>query len=292
MKIGDLITEVKVFNKQELTEPLKDTDSIRVFHGARDLDTVVFAITHGLTGDQKANRTYSYENNNNPKGLFVTLDLNTAKEFGAYVIEFHTKVSDLEAPVWPSGMYTVQGGKESFFKSEEERENHRLQQRNKFKNDENENIRNSDRPELAATLFSLRERQALFVGDLNPNSIKAIWVSSDPAKIKQPYERLSIKEFLKMFQTSGIKTRFGSVQNTLNKELDLKHNAYMVTPREMISFEELVNRFVKDYGLEFDEAAEILVKNKDYIKKSLWSDRQYDNVINDPLFLKYKNSTK
>ena len=98
----EYLVEVKIIGRGIPKKPLSDSDTIRVYHGAYDLGTVVQALKYGLTGDIRADRRYSYEANNNPRGLFVTPDLDVAKEFGPYIIEFHTRVSDLEAPVWPA----------------------------------------------------------------------------------------------------------------------------------------------------------------------------------------------
>lgn len=138
------------------SEPLRDNDTVRVYHGTSTIEVVVSAIQNGSSGDTRADGRYSYESNNNPKGLFVTPDLRTAKEFGNLIIEFHTKVHDLESPVWPNGTFTVQGGMTGIFNDQQERELERMRQRNRFSNDEMEYIRNSDRPELAAIFFSIR----------------------------------------------------------------------------------------------------------------------------------------
>jgi len=71
----------------------------------------VKAATQGVSGQARADRRYSYEADNNPQGLFVTLSVDVAKEFtfrGA-IMEFTTSVDNLEPAVWPSGGYTVQG---------------------------------------------------------------------------------------------------------------------------------------------------------------------------------------
>jgi hypothetical protein len=39
----------------------------------------------------------------------------------------------------------------------------------------------------------------------------------------------------------------------------------------------------------FEEIANILANNLDYIRNFVWSDRQYNQIINDPEFIKYKD---
>ena len=159
MKIEDIM-EVTIVDTHPT--PLRDTDTVKLFHGTSNLDFIITAVKKGFSGDTYADRIYSYEYNNNPRGLFVTPDFKTAKYFGQYVIEFHARVSDLESPVWPNGSFTVQGGMSGIFSSEQERELERLRNREEYSNSDIEYIRNSDRPELAA-IFSFWWRTSSIV---------------------------------------------------------------------------------------------------------------------------------
>lgn len=180
---------------------------------------MVSFLAKGLIGDVKIHRKYSYENNNNPRGLFVTPDLKTAKEFGAYVIEFHARVKDLEAPVWPGGGFTVQGQMAEYFKDDEHRNQVALQRMLEIKKtSQYEFIKESDNPSLAHWLLLGGERQALFVGNLNPNSIRAVWISSNPERIMQRYNRYSPRDVIKMYKTKGIPTPYGTLFKANEKE--------------------------------------------------------------------------
>lgn len=183
----------------EHRKPLKDTDTIRVYHGFNDIGDIFQTLKTGLSGQERANRIYSYEFNNNPKGLFVTIALSVAKQFGQYIIEFHTPVKDLEAPVWPNGSYTVQGQMAASFNEPEDRENARMDARKKSSESKYPSIQQSDRPELAELLYQTSEQQALFIGNLNRNSVRAIWVNPTPEKCGTycTFKRMSVKEFLK-----------------------------------------------------------------------------------------------
>jgi hypothetical protein len=132
IKFLDIIKEVRVLNPDILLltkeEPLKDNDTIRVYHGFNDFDDAIIAVKYGLSGKEKARRIYSYEANNNPYGLFVTLDFEKAKDFShprkdgtVVVFELNVKVSDLEAPVWPGGAFTTPGQYSQYWEDEEER---------------------------------------------------------------------------------------------------------------------------------------------------------------------------
>jgi hypothetical protein len=123
-----ILNEVRYLDPMKEDEPpISDEETIRVYHGFRDRDQAFKALTKGLSGKSRADRTYSYEFVNNPKGLFVTIDFDVAKEFGSsgIIIEFTSKISDLEAPVWKGGRYFVQGEYTSGFKDESEREEER-----------------------------------------------------------------------------------------------------------------------------------------------------------------------
>ena len=110
-----LVNEIRVinpnfsYNKGKFTSmedepPLHDNETIRVYHGFNKFEDAIMAAKFGLSGEEKARRIYSYESNNNPNGLFVTLDYETAKKFTypsgdrgiKVVMELSVKVADLE----------------------------------------------------------------------------------------------------------------------------------------------------------------------------------------------------
>ena len=283
MRAHEFLVEVRILQPGNETEPLLDTDTIRVYHGAFDFNTITNAIQYGLTGDTYANRRYSYEANNNPKGLFVTPDLKTAKEFGDYVLEIHTKVSDLEAPVWPGGNFTVQGGMSGTFSDDDEREAERIKQRELNKTHDLDVIKNSDRPELAASLIATGEPQALFTGNLDSNSVRAVWISTNPARINQPYKRYTIPEFIKKLETDGISNRYGSTYNKMDTTSDNAREASqkLVKPRDTVTADELINKLQQQHpNMDHDRIVKILKTSPDYIRRLVWNDRQYQAVIN------------
>jgi len=228
-EINDLKGELPVY--PDTHEPIADTEVIRVYHGFDNVAHAVRALTRGLSGKERVGRNYSYEANNNPKGLFVTLDLKVAKRFGNYIIEFHAKASDLEAPVWPNGSYTVQGQMSGTFGDEDEREAARMKRREEARSSKFKGVRDSDRPELGDTLLANSEYQALFTGELNPNSIRAIWVNKTPEKSGRfsDYTRMNPKEFLKDYEPSA----------------DYRHR--ILQPREQFNMEEFLKRMMAKY---------------------------------------------
>lgn len=270
------LNEVRVITRKE-SEPLKDTDSILVYHGTSSTELVKQWITKGLTGDTKANRTYSYEFNNNPKGLFVTPDLDTAKEFGTLIIEFHASVSDLESPVWPNGTFTGQGQMSGRFDSEEEREEERQRIRKQHNQSEDDVIKNSDRPELAVILISGGERQALFIGDLNPHFVKAVWIKDEPDKSKSTYTRFSPKEFIRLLKQDKL-SNFRYNRGGLS---DDDKNDLVINPREFLSGEEFIQRIINSYPermrqtLTHEKVKSIFTKEPMSLRKEVWSDRQF-----------------
>ena len=166
--------------------PIADTETIRVYHGFNSYSTEIAKqiLVKGLSGKEVARRLYSYESGNNPRGLFVSIDFNVVKKDFAgsgIIIEFSTKVSDLEAPVWVGGRsYFIQGEYTQSFKNMDEREQQRLLNRQRAGTNIYDYIKKSDRPELAETIFDNREKQALYIGDLNPNMIKHVWYHGTP----------------------------------------------------------------------------------------------------------------
>jgi len=199
------IEEVRYIDSDKDKKPIKDSETIRVFHGfsSHSKNEIFNILKNGLSGKVRADRIYSYEVGNNPKGLFVSIDFNIVKKNFAssgIIIEFTSKVSDLEAPVWVGGRtYFVQGEYTESFKNLDERELQRLINRQKAGESPYDYISKSDRPELADTIFNNYEKQALFVGDLDPNMIKAVWYHDGLFKdsdIRGRWNRLSRKEFI------------------------------------------------------------------------------------------------
>jgi len=240
--VTESLNEVRYINTKKSTnqEPISDTETIRVFHGFNSFEVATNVLTKGLSGKQKARRIYSYEAGNNPYGLFVTVDIDVIKRRGfahsGVIIEFSTKVSDLEAPVWVGGRsYFIQGEYTSSFKDLDEREQQQLINRQKAGQSPYEFISKSSRPELAETIFDNPERQALYVGNLDPNMIKAVWYNEVLHKDRLtngPWERMSRIEFLKKL---GVKKQEDSAVN--------------YRPNQDFNFEEFVQKYFKgDYN--------------------------------------------
>lgn len=284
----EFLSEVRVVNpkKIEKEEPLKDTQTIRVFHGFNDFKDVETVITVGLSGKERARRIYSFEAGNNPYGLFVSIDLNAIKRAGfahsGVIIEFSTKVSDLEAPVWVGGRnYFVQGEYTKSFKDLDEREQQRLLNRQRAGESPYDYIAKSDRPELAETIFDNPERQALFVGDLDPNMIKYVWYNERLHK-----NRKLDGEWVRMKRVDFIK-KVG-----LNNK-DERYLKYL--PNDDFNFDKFVEKYFKgDYNnrslkrfLEFDSKSEY-----DLEKYNIFFPKQIKQIIKmrlDGEFDKYFN---
>lgn len=283
---NQFIAEARVITRTP-DKPLSDDDTVRVYHGTPDLETAYKAVTQGLTGDRRVPRRYSYENNNNPSGLFVTPDLDTAKEFGPYVLEFHTKVSDLEAPVWPGkGSFAVQGEMAPMFGDDDERSAAAQKQLERLSQSDIEHIRNSDSPDVAFWLMNVGERQALFVGDLNRNSIRAIWSSKDPKRVTSDYERMKPKEFISRLEDGSLKTRLNITLDDIQKEVK-KSGYFVFEPREKATVDKFLDRMAKQRKfLNKDKilgALKNAVKtdNKQTLMNMVWSERQYLELVDD-----------
>jgi len=281
-----------------ITEPFKEDDILTVYHGFNDFDEAYSAVVNGLSGKERVPRRYSYESNNNPYGLFVSLDRKTVEEFtGSYgiavIAEIKAKYSDLESPVWPGGSYTVQGGYSQYWSVnnlEKEREQQRLKNREEIRNKAKEQIEknrqfgrpddqyvsiyHSDRPELAASLLGA-EYQALFVGHLNPGDIEYLWVR-EPASdgyhhINDPFIRMSRDEFLEKFS---------------NYELDKKSSVYdriyhrkIFLPNEEFDPDKFVNYMIEKYNLDIDYLKEVIISNTDYTAKLYFWPKQIPGFL-------------
>lgn len=284
MKIKDLFEVIAIHPINRYNEPLRDVDTIKVYHGTTNLELVYLALSKGITGDKKIFRVYSYENNNNPRGIFVTPDIKTAKYFGDYIIEFHCKVSDLESPVWPSGSFTIMGQASDTFRNKEEREIERQRQRELYTNSDDENIAKSDRPELAGILLRGNERQALFVGNINSNGIKAIWVSD--FNTSNSYTRMSPRKFLQVFKEKGISTRNSNKTITVlsNNQLVRDSKKKIGKPRDKMNWDNFYKAFITSprYSkseLSREEFDDIFKNNPDEIRDYVWNDTQYQDIL-------------
>ena len=253
-------------------EPIKDNQTIRVYHGFNKFDDVETVLKNGLSGKEKARRIYSYETGNNPYGLFVSVDFNLIKHAGfahsGVIIEFSTKVSDLEAPVWVGGRsYFVQGEYTQSFKDMDEREQQRLINRQKAGESPYDYISKSDRPELAQTIFDNPERQALYIGDLNPNMIKAVWYNEKLHKERKTngeWIRLTRKEFIDKLNINTKRNRF------------LKY-----LPNDDFNFNQFVhNYFDGDFNDEFlKDFANFYVDNEYQLKELGFFPKQIKQIM-------------
>ena len=240
----------------EKESPFKESDVITVYHGFRDADDAYITTLYGLSGKDKVGRAYSYESNNNPFGLFVTTNFNTAKEFASrgYIIEFDVQYRNLESPVWPSGSYTIQGESSQSWdwnNLDNQREEGRLKQREKALQNEFEAIRKSDRPELAESLMTPREYQALFVGHLPPNKISAVYTpilqEDGIPRVNDSWEKLSVQEFHDRF-----KERIQSIESGKTKLSDRNRNIKnrLFGPNENFNPQAIADKF---FGSDFDQ---------------------------------------
>lgn len=248
-------------------EPIKDTEKIRVYHGfsSYSANYGLYSIINGLSGQIPISRTYSYENVNNPKGLFVSTDFKiVAREFATsgIIIEFDVKVTNLEAPVWKGqDSYFVPGQYTQGFKDDEERNQEILRKRNKYKEEDPEKdyskyrISKSDRPELADSLFNNPEKQALFIGNLNPNEIKNVWFNEGlfyRNRTDEGWVRYSRKEFLKKYS-----------EEIKNKKVPDEMAFKLFKPNDDFSIEKLKQIAIKNEW-PFDTLIDVLKNELSY----------------------------
>lgn len=176
--------------------PLLDGDVVLVYHGIAFLSDVYKILGKGVDGSVVVPRKDAYENVENPRGLFVTPTLRTAEYFAnsGYIIEFNVSVSDLESPIWQTDDEPIDNPVAREYIRNSWRKLHSGSQTN-F-------VGKADRPELAKIFSRQVEPQALFVGMLRPNQIKAIWYnpskdSTAPPESKDAWTRLPLSKALK-----------------------------------------------------------------------------------------------
>ena len=265
-------------------EPIKNGEKIRVFHGC-ELQTACQIAIEGTSGKTYHPRQYSYESGMNPLGIFVTTDFEVAKKFGVSntgmcIIEFTADTNDLEAPVWNGqGTYFGQGTNPMPFNNADERNSQKMQYRKDAQNLEDDDyyvngkkhnlsmshVRNSDKPELANSIFRNNEHQALFMGDLNPNMIKRIWVNlpgdNGYVHTSNAYRPMSVREFLKTFgNKEWIDYDYGR-----NRKYKIKKTKLFDPAENVNSFDDLIDRLYSkenNYFKTREEAAQCL--------KDLW----------------------
>lgn len=264
-------------------EPIKNGESIRVYHGC-DLKTALNTAINGLSGQIRVPRTYSYENGMNPKGLFVSTDFKKAMYF-AYdtdtmvIMEFTVNSNDLDTPVWNDSFgYFGQGSNPQPFSSRSERDKQKQAYQDVARNSEDSYVRDSDNPAMAERIFNNVEHQALFVGNLNPNQIKRFWVKKNGSA--ESYVPLSRKQFLKIY---GNKEFVLNHYRPNEKSKIERDNNYPYLPNEdFISFEDMAK---KELDLFYKDKPKLRARYNDeqYLKKIQDTANNYRNYYNDAL---------
>lgn len=235
--------------------PLKKGDTVKVFHGFNNYNEAILAIKHGLSGAQKVPRVYSYESDNNPKGLFVTGKFKTATQFtGSYkyavIIEFNAEYDELEAPVWPGGSWTGYGGYSQYFGWGPEGRRGRAKARKDAEKSTRDDqykpewVKLSDNPHLADMLLNKGETQALYIGHLNPNRINAIYMKAYDNHISQgDWQKISREEFLQKHETD------------LDPKHENKNRSKVFSPDEEFNPDLFKQRLTTKYNktLDFDD---------------------------------------
>lgn len=187
------------------TVPLRAGDTATVYHGFRTPSEALRVAHVGLSGRERISRVYSYEADNNPHGLFVTISREVAEGFvGAYgtrtIAEFDVEISELQPPIWPNGSYTVQGQYAQYFghgaEGRRNRNDSRKEQTRELSSRAPDmEIAGSDDPMLAHTLFRNTEKQALFMGHLPPSRITCFWVEHD----RHDWKPYTVAEYISEF---------------------------------------------------------------------------------------------
>ncbi len=277
---------IKPYQDIENNIPLRDDETIIVYHAFSDFQEGLLMAKFGFTGKETARRRYSYEVGNNPKGLFVSIDFSIIqREFagGGVIMELATKVSNLEAPVWVGGKsYYIQGEYTQSFKDDEERQQQQLANREKHRESEYGAIANSDRPELAWALYDGPEKQALFVGDVNPNMIRNFWVSDrmkDERRHGGQWVKYSRTEFLQKYYTEeNLKTKYVGDEKSRYSDKYYDKEQKIFLPAEDFDINKL-QKYLTDHQYNYKDFVDSYIKHWDnHIMHTLFYPKQIDGL--------------
>ena len=241
----------KNYNDVYNQEPIKNDETIRVFHGFDSIEDALIIAQYGTSGKSRHSRKFSYENGMNPNGLFVTTDFKVASDDFAYgkhrvVMEFSAKASDLDTPVWNSqDSYFGQYSNPQPFKTRDEREAQKQSYQDKARNSEYDYVKNSDNPAMAQNIFHNNEHQALFVGDLNPNMVKRFWVYDNENWRWNPYNRV---QFLKRFGRDDISQQKMQTHQFPDSKIFRPND-------DFISYEDLLQKSADQFNREYPKFA-------------------------------------
>ena len=149
---------------------------------------------------------------------------------------------------------------------------------------------------MAQYVFDNMEHQALFMGDLNPNMIKYVWVKENG---EQQYQKYTEKDFLKKYNKATTVSK-GDVRQ---KRLQRSQNKLFSPNDNVSSWNDVVNRIIerdkgtpwelsKDEIINFFNEMEIMTKPSefaiDYLKRNLWP-KQIIQLYGRDFFNKYFN---
>lgn len=299
------ITEVRYINTSTNNkdnniikqEPIKNDDKIRVYHGC-SLNTAIDILLNGTSGKAYHPRVYSYENGMNPLGIFVSTDFKqsirfTSGEKVACILEFTVKASDLESPVWNnSNTYFYRGDDTQPFQNRNERDKQKLKYHNDALNLKNyhyydpdgkkkvidyDHIRNSDKTEMAKNIFNNDEHQALFMGDINPNMIKRIWVHERGNRLLPLKRHVFYEWYIKPILNDELKKE--KIYNNMNLSLPQKYTK--TKDLKEFPYNAGLNRRNKLFKPNDDTDKTLL------IKKLYYQNRDWISNYNDLFNIKY-----
>ena len=218
--------------------PIGKGEKIRVFHGT-DIKTAIKIAKNGLSGKERATRTYSYEYGMNPNGLFVTTNFYVAKEFGYHyddqvILEFTVDSNDLDTPVWNGqDSYFGQMSNPQPFLNRSERVIQKNHYQSMARMSEFPYVAQSENPAMADRIFNNNENQALYYGDLMPNQIKRFWWKQ---KGTENFIPLTYRQFMRKFADYSYNyTEYGrSGVRTIEKEKVYWPNEDWMGPEDFV----------------------------------------------------------
>ena len=194
-------------------ENLQPSTMLTLFHGTDATEAAKF-LKYGLDGTKVVSRTH---NQGNERGIYVTPDQKTARDFGDIVFEFRAPAK-LLFPTARWGLGSV-GRKTQY-----------------ARDNAAERYPKSFRPIVSIQLNDTIEPQAMLIGYVPVRNITAVWFSKpeDPKAVKYPVEEAAkLLSLYKVSNYSGDETAEEVLQS-------------MLVGRSL-SYEELLDIFTDEY---------------------------------------------
>ena len=245
-------------SRQNQIAELQPDTIVRIFHGT-DLNHAISFVEEGIDGRKRVSRLFPHfigqQKRMVNRGLFVTIDLKTALDFGHAVIKFAATGKDLYFQ----------------FPSPDIIRKERQYAIKKYPN--------SFRPEVSNGLLSPgKEPQALYRGLASPRDIEQIYLVHYDREGK--YEQGRVGEYRASFTREEFIQWYYDVYQGLGGVKERRPTKPLVEPQEQITLKDLVQRIIQKYGKASLDQDYILGLIKDAVSQGKSQEEQIYGLAN------------